>query len=548
MLPEEESLSKKLLAISELLLKQAPGNSGYQPLSDALLSLSGAKYALVVAIDDSGEKARVIAFSGPSEFMHKVTEILGFSLINKEWKISHWTPVDRAKGNLVAYDGLYEISAGEVSKKSAALLHATLNLGKIYALAVTNADEIVIGDIVLCMAADEVPANKEALELSARQFGLHLMRLRAEQALLKERNEKIAILDNLVEQVIYLDPDFKIVWANQTAADVHNMEPHEYLGKRCFEVWHGLNSPCNHCLVETVVKEKQTQIGETKSPDGRIWMTTISPIFDQDGVLTGFLDTALDITDIKKAEEDMKKLNTALEQRVKDRTAELEVLIKELNAFTYSVSHDLRAPLRSIEGFSRALWEDCGHLLNDEGNNYIQRVISASERMSELIEDLLKLSKVARHGLQNGKVDLSAMFATITAELQLQDPQREMTVQIAPNLSASGDRSLLRIALENLLDNAWKFTALVPQPRIEFGADVKNGETVYYVKDNGAGFDIKYASKMFDPFQRLHSIHDYPGTGIGLSIVARVIRRHGGEIWADSEEGNGATFYFTLPS
>ncbi len=237
---------------------------------------------------------------------------------------------------------------------------------------------------------------------------------------------------------------------------------------------------------------------------------------------------------------------TSLEERVAKRTAELLAINKELESFSYSVSHDLRAPLRSIDGFSQALLEDYNEQLDEVGRDYLRRVRKASQRMGQLIDDLLKLSRLTRGEMHRGPVNLSAIAREIAAELRMRDPARNVRFNIADGLVTQGDARLLRIALENLLDNAWKFTGKREKAEITFDATEINGQTTYFVRDNGVGFDMTYANKLFGAFQRLHAAHEFEGTGIGLATVQRIIHRHGGRIWAESTVGQGATFYFTL--
>jgi PAS domain S-box-containing protein len=267
---------------------------------------------------------------------------------------------------------------------------------------------------------------------------------------------------------------------------------------------------------------------------------SLSPMATPDGVLV--TSVVRDVTERRRTEERIRKLNEDLARRV----AELAAVNKELEAFSYSVSHDLRAPLRSIDGFSQALMEEHAGTLDETALDYLQRIRAATQRMSELIDDLLDLSRVTRREMRHDDVDLSALAAGVMAELTKAAPERTAEVRIAEGLRGRGDPTLLRLVLENLLGNAWKFTARVTPARIEFDAQSDGDHLTYYVRDNGVGFDMAYADKLFGAFQRLHAAHEFPGTGIGLATVQRIVLRHGGQVWALSEVGQGATFFFTL--
>jgi light-regulated signal transduction histidine kinase (bacteriophytochrome) len=249
----------------------------------------------------------------------------------------------------------------------------------------------------------------------------------------------------------------------------------------------------------------------------------------------------------KAATDSLRELNASLEQRILQRTTELEAANKELEAFSYSVSHDLRAPLRAVDGFSQLLLEDYAQMLDESGRDYLRRIRGGAQHMSAVIDDLLKLSRVTRAPLQPEEVDLSAHAYEILADLKSSAPDRQVRIDIATGLRGMGDPGLLRIVLENLLHNAWKYSGKKPESHIRFGAELRDGALVFTVRDNGAGFDMKFADKLFGAFQRLHPREEFEGTGIGLATVARIIRRHGGKVWAEAVPGAGATFYFTLP-
>lgn len=247
-----------------------------------------------------------------------------------------------------------------------------------------------------------------------------------------------------------------------------------------------------------------------------------------------------------KLNEELQKANSELEQRVAKRTLELEAINKELEAFSYSVSHDLRAPLRSIDGFSNKILKDYSSGFDDQAKDYFNRIMNASRKMGVLIDDLLKLARLSRVEMRIENVNLSDIADSIAAELKETNPERNVEFQIKENLFEMADRNLIQIALQNLLGNAWKYSKNNEHTLIQFGLNVSNGKKIYLIKDNGVGFDMRYVDKLFGAFQRLHSITEFEGTGIGLATVQRIIRRHHGDIWADSEVNAGSTFYFTL--
>lgn len=295
-------------------------------------------------------------------------------------------------------------------------------------------------------------------------------------------------------------------------------------------------------VTKPIVHLAETARAISRAGDYRIRAKKLTD--DETGILVDGFNGML--AEIQRRDAELLEAQSHLEQRVAERTAQLQALNRELETFSYSVSHDLRAPLRSIHGFSQAILDDYSDRLDDVGRGYLNRVCSAAQRMGQLIDDLLQLSRVTRTEPALQDVDLSGTIAAIAQELRDREPRRVVDFIISPGVRVQADPRLLRIALENLLENAWKFTSRKPTARIEFGLDNSKADPVYFIRDNGAGFDMAFADKLFSPFQRLHSPAEFPGTGIGLANVQRVIQKHGGLLWAESALEKGATFYFTL--
>lgn len=407
---------------------------------------------------------------------------------------------------------------------------------------VSDLSDIVreIGDSGDISKRISIKGNDELSKLGA-VINRTLTELQASQDMLRSSEEKnLAMLNAMPDSICQIRKDGTLEGYKPAKDDCLPFVAAEAVGKKLSEL---MPSRISELAIDHMKKALQTNSmqvfnysisrqGEWHSYEARM--------------VKGSKDMVLmivrDITEQKQAETALMKEK----EEVEKKTHQLQVYVNELEAFSYSVSHDLRAPLRSIDGFSQVLLEDYSDKLDDEGKDYLQRVRSASQHMAELIDDLLKLSRVTRCEMGSTNVDLSVLAKTITAEFREKEPERDVQFTIAPGLVVRGDANLLRIALENLLGNAWKFSSGREHARIEMGYARNNGHSAYYVRDNGAGFNMDYTDKLFGVFQRLHSDKEFEGTGIGLATVQRIISRHGGTIWAEGAVGRGATFYFRL--
>jgi len=372
---------------------------------------------------------------------------------------------------------------------------------------------------------------------------------------------------------LVLAPDLTILGVTEAYARATMQTREGMVGRGLFEVFpdnpddpgadgvHNLRSSLDRVRSKKVADAMALQKYDIRKPEAegggfeeRFWSPMNTPVCDAAGELVYIIHAVEDVTaTVRLTERHDEKDRLAGEalvrehRRLVEAVTALEAANEELAAFSYSVAHDLRAPLRGVQGFSQAVLEDYAAAVDPKGQDYLRRIAAGALRMSELIDDLLTLSRIARTALLRGPVDLTAIARAVTSELERQSPDRVVTTTVADGLTATGDARLLRNALENLIGNAWKFSANTAQPRVEVGSTTADGAVAFFVRDNGAGFDDAHASRLFAPFQRLHSEKEFAGTGIGLATVQRIMRRHGGRVWAEGVVDRGATIYFTLP-
>ena len=419
---------------------------------------------------------------------------------------------------------------------------------------VNPAEKVLQYGMIVSLANHTVLVRKDGTEVSIDDSGAPIQgadgkitgvvlvfrditeRKKAEEALDRERGQLRAVIESLDEAVGVWNTDGSLVLINDATAKLYGFEIKEQMLKHLSDyadvqvrTMDGRELPQEEWPPSRVLRGETFSNWELEQYIPSINKRFIGsnsgrPVRDANGKIILGVTSVRDITERKKAEEALKRY-----------TAELEAANKELESYSYSISHDLRTPLRTLDGFSEMVIMEYGDKLDETGKDYLNRIRKAGQTMSQLTEDILKLSRITRSEMHKGRVNLSEMTASIADELKALHPERQAEFIIAPDIIVNGDKALLEILLRNLLENSWKYTSKCPDTRIEMGVNLKDGKIVYFIKDNGVGFDMKYYDKLFQPFQRLHTSKDYPGTGIGLATAARVIHRHSGKIWAESE-------------
>jgi PAS domain S-box-containing protein len=432
--------------------------------------------------------------------------------------------------DFVCFEGKIFVNGTNVSREAYLALHA---------LRFTRRKRISL-QLEICQLNAELEqcVIERTAKLSAKTMELEATKISEDEA----REYAESIINTVREPLIVLDQDLRVVTVSRSFYEVFKVKPEETVGQLIYDLgnkqW---DIPKLRELLETILPEKTTfddyEVEHDFATIGRRIMLLnarqIRRVWGKERIILLAIE---DITEKKK-----------LERGVVEARDTAEAANKELEAFSYSVSHDLRAPLRGMDGFSQALLEDYSDKLDAPGKKYLERIRTGAQRMGLLIDDMLKLSRINRSEFKRESVDLSKIVRAIILKLRQNNPARHVKMSIQKGIIINGDRNLLEIALTNLVDNAWKFTGKTKNARVEFGSLLKDGKSVMFIRDNGVGFDMIYVDKLFSAFQRLHTPEEFPGTGIGLATVQRVIHRHGGQIWAEGEVGKGAVFYFTLP-
>jgi len=370
----------------------------------------------------------------------------------------------------------------------------------------------------------------------------------------KRKNELVMqseILNRVGHAVVACDNESNVLFWNNAASAYYGWSEKDAIGKKYHEVIPvKFEHPGDQEIIRQAIQDGEIWNGELniRSKDGsdRIILGTLSPLHDSSGKRIGWTGIGTDIQELKDAQDKVNALNAELESRVQERTSELETAVKELESFSYTIAHDLRTPLRGINGFSSMILEDHGHALPEDAIDQINRIKHSARTMGELVDALLNFSRLIRTPLNRSHINLSEMIKETLSSISAQTQQKQPACIIAENIFIFADPKLMQIAINHMVDNACKFTSKTEEPQIEFGKQSENGNTVYFLRDNGIGFKMDYIQKLFQPFHRLHHPEEFPGHGIGLVTAQRILQRHGGKIWAESKPGHGTTFFFTL--
>jgi hypothetical protein len=495
----------------------------------------------VLHLEDNDHDAELVAgmLRASTELQPKITRVASADAFKKELTAREYDVI-LSDYTIPSFSGIeaLRIAAVEVPETPFIFLSGTMG------------EESAV-ESLLHGATDYVLKHKPMRLESAVKRALTEAAMKRDQAVAQNLQRFQAnILRNVTDGVVVTRLDAEVTYWNAGATAILRLAEKDALGKRLDSIPFGASSPRVVTLHQLAQAngELVEELAFDRASGGKVWASVkATSMKDEAGQRTGVIFIFSDITAKKEAEAAILQMNLDLEQRVNERTAALVAANAELKSFGYSVSHDLRSPLRAILGYSHILMEDFTEPVGDEGAQLIGRIVAACKRMEQLIEGLLQLSTLVRTDIDKRRVDLSALASTVLEDLADANPDRKVESEVQSGVNAHADPQMMRSALTNLLGNAWKFSSKQETAKIQFGSTQIEGERTFFVRDNGVGFDPSQASRVFESFRRMHAESDFPGTGIGLATVERIIQRHGGRIWAEAKEGGGATFYFTLP-
>mgnify|MGYP005854946567 CR=1 FL=1 len=500
----------------------------------------------ILILEDVALDAELIEYELRREKIDFISLIVETEKDFKEALINFNPDIILADHSLPTFDGLSALKITKKISPKTPFIFVSGKIGEEFAVEVLK--EGATDYVLKNNLSKLVPALQRAINETKEQSE----RKNVEHAL-KKRDEQLRLItDNMLDIVVQIDSHGFIHYLSPSVTTVLGYNTDDILGLKISELVKFIH-PDDLDGVKNRFEQvfsKNTSSIEYRCKnvnDDYIWLEAIGNVLSTNSKnLRGAVFVIRNINDRKIAENRLKQYHDELEKMVAERTAELEAMNKELESFSYSVSHDLRAPLRRIDGFSQALLEDYGDKMDEQGLYYLNRMRIASQRMAQLIDDLLELSRLTRSDIQIEDVNLSFIAENIAKELKTSNPKRNVHFFIEDNIIVKGDSRLLKILMENLLDNAWKFTSHKDMAKINFGTKNDNGRLIYYIKDNGCGFNMDESEKIFKPFHRINSENQFPGSGIGLATVQRIVNKHGGDIWAQGNIEKGSIFYFTL--
>jgi PAS domain S-box-containing protein len=555
---DQARINEKLYEVGSSLTAELNLDRIVQTVTDAATELSGAQFGAFFynMLKEDGEAYTLYCISGvPREMFSKFpmprnTRIFAPTFSGERIVRLDDVTKDPNFGRNEPYHGM---PAGHLPVRSYLAVPVVSRTGEVLGgLFFGHEKPGVFTESTEKLVAGLAPQAAVAIDNSRLFEAAHISQARLQSQL----NFTDALTKSLGEGICAFDRNRKVIFVNPATTRLLGWNHSELMGRDMAEVFQIDANDDDEAVLssldvwDAVLHRRRMVEGQNifVRKDGSSFPASylVTPFVENEAV-QGVVVTLRDITETRRIQDELERSREELEQRVVERTVNLTAANQELEAFSYSVSHDLRSPLRSIDGFSQALLEDYEDKLDHDGKDSLQRIRAASQKMGRIIDDLLNLSKLTRAQMRTEHIRISEMAQKILEELSSSDKNRQVQTIVQDNLMAVGDSSLLRIALENLLSNAWKFTSKQENARIVFGAERIQGEKVYFVQDNGAGFNMEYGNKLFGAFQRLHQAHEFSGTGIGLATVRRIIHRHGGRIWAESEIGRGAKFSFTLP-